>query len=161
MATIRKGNAEDVEGAFKLIQELAVFEKAPDAVENTVERMIEDGFGNKPVFEFFVAEEDGRIIGLALYYYCYSTWKGRFLYLEDLIVTEAYRGKGLGKQLFDAIILKAKKEGVALVGWQVLDWNEPAIDFYKKLGASLHPEWVNCRLYKEQIDAYQGNMADT
>lgn len=156
MATIRIGNQNDVEGALELIRELAEYEKAPDAVENTVERMRKDGFGDKPVFEFFVAEEAGEVVGLALYYYGYSTWKGRFLYLEDLIVTASYRGKGLGKQLFDAIIFKAKEEGVALVGWQVLDWNEPAIAFYKKLGASLHPEWINCRLYKNQIDAYEG-----
>ena len=156
MATIRIGNLNDVEGALELIRELAEYEKAPDAVENTVERMRKDGFGDKPVFEFFVAEEAGEVVGLALYYYGYSTWKGRFLYLEDLIVTASYRGKGLGKQLFDAIIFKAKEEGVALVGWQVLDWNEPAIAFYKKLGASLHPEWINCRLYKNQIDAYEG-----
>lgn len=156
MALIRNGNLNDVEGALNLIRELAEYERAADAVENTVERMRKDGFGDKPVFEFFVAEEAGGIVGLALYYYGYSTWKGRFLYLEDLIVTESYRGKGLGKQLFDAIIFKAKEEGVALVGWQVLDWNEPAIAFYKKLGASLHPEWINCRLYKNQIDAYEG-----
>jgi len=156
MATIRIGNLNDVEGALELIRELAEYEKAPDAVENTVERMRKDGFGDKPVFEFFVAEESGEVVGLALYYYGYSTWKGRFLYLEDLIVTASYRGKGLGKQLFDAIIFKAKEEGVALVGWQVLDWNEPAIAFYKKLGASLHPEWINCRLYKNQIDPYEG-----
>lgn len=157
MLSIRKGKKEDVSVAFQLIKELAKFENAPDAVENTVEKMIEDGFGDKPVFEFFVAEEGEKIVGLALYYYSYSTWKGRFLYLEDLIVTEAYRGKGLGKKLFDAIIFKAREEKVALVGWQVLDWNEPAIDFYKKLGASLHPEWVNCRLYKEQIEEYLGS----
>ncbi len=155
MAVIRKGTSDDLNGALKLIRELAEYEKAPEAVENTVQRMHEDGFGDKPVFEFFVAEEAEEVVGLALYYYGYSTWKGRFLYLEDLIVTASYRGKGLGKHLFDAIMFKAKEEGVALVGWQVLDWNEPAIDFYKKLGASLHPEWVNCRLYKEQINAYE------
>lgn len=155
MAIIRKGTPADVEGALMLIKELAEYEKAPDAVINTVERMIEDGFGDKPVFEFFVAEDAGAIVGLALYYYAYSTWKGKFLYLEDLIVTESYRGRGLGKQLFDAIIYKAKEESVALVGWQVLDWNKPAIDFYKKLGASLHPEWVNCRLYREQIEGFE------
>ena len=156
MTVIRKGKVEDVPAAFELIQELAIFEKAPDAVENTIERMIKDGFGEKPVFEFFVAEDAGKIVGLALYYYSYSTWKGKFLYLEDLIVAEQYRGKGFGKKLFDAIIFKAKEEGVSLVGWQVLDWNEPAINFYKKLGASLYPEWINCRLHKEQIDGYKG-----
>lgn len=156
MAIIRDGKVDDLEAAFKLIQELAVFEKAPDAVENTVERMIKDGFGEKPVFAFFVAEEEGEIIGLALYYYSYSTWKGKYLYLEDLIVTKAYRARGIGKKLFDAIIFKAKEEGVSLVGWQVLNWNEPAINFYKKLGASLYPEWINCRLHKEQIEEYNG-----
>lgn len=151
---IRKGNKEDLKAAFELIKELAVFEKAPDEVENTVESMMIDGFGDKPVFEFFVAEEGKEVIGLALYYYSYSTWKGKSLYLEDLIVKEAHRGKGIGKQLFDRVMLKAKEEAVCRVDWQVLDWNEPAINFYKKLGAHLDGEWINCRLYKEQIERY-------
>ena len=152
--TIRKGNKEDLKAAFALIQELAAYEKAPEEVENTVERMMKDGFGEKPVFAFFVAEEGGEVVGLALYYYSYSTWKGKSLYLEDLVVREAHRGKGIGKQLFDRVMLEAKEEGACRVDWQVLDWNTPDIDFYKRQGAHLDGEWINCRFYKEQIERY-------
>lgn len=152
---IRIGNQDDLEDALTLIRELAIFEKAPDAVENTVENMIKDGFGKRPVFEFFVAEMDGKVVALALYYYNYSTWKGRSLYLEDLIVKEEYRGRGIGKMLFERVILKAKEEQVGRMDWQVLDWNIPAIDFYKKMGASLDGEWINCRLTKTQIQHFE------
>lgn len=152
---IRSGNQDDLEDALALIKELAVFEKAPEAVENTIESMIKDGFGDRPVFEFFVAEVDGKVVGLALYYYNYSTWKGKSLYLEDLIVKEAYRGRGIGKRLFERVILKAKEEDVGRMDWQVLDWNTSAIDFYKKMGASLDDEWINCRLTKAQIQHFK------
>ena len=138
-----------------LIQELATFEREPDAVETTVESMKQDGFGEHPVFEFFLAEDAQQIVGLALYFYSYSTWKGKCLYLEDLIVTEAYRGRGLGRRLLDRVVMKAKKENAKRVVWQVLDWNTSAIDFYKSLGADLLPEWITCRLTEEQIQEYQ------
>ncbi|MTI30523.1 GNAT family N-acetyltransferase [Xanthovirga aplysinae] len=152
MINIRKGKKEDLPQVLKLIHELAVFEKAPNEVENNVEKMLEDGFGEKPVFEFFVAETDTQIIGTAIYYYSYSTWKGRCLYLEDLVVSESFKRQGIGKLLFNQLISQAKKEKVARLSWQVLDWNEPAINFYKKLNADLDSEWINCKLTREQLE---------
>ena len=153
--TIRPGTPDDLPQALDLIKELAVYEREPDAVETAVEDMIRDGFGERPVFEFFVAEEDKAIIGLALYYYSYSTWKGRCLYLEDLIVTQSHRGRGVGRGLFDKVLEKAKEEDVRRVVWQVLDWNTSAIEFYKSLGAAMLSEWVTCRLVHDQIQDYR------
>ncbi|MEQ9440244.1 MAG: GNAT family N-acetyltransferase [Cyclobacteriaceae bacterium] len=155
--TIRDGVKDDLPSVLKLIQELAEFERAPQEVEITLAELEHDGFGEKPVFEFFVAEdtEHNRIVGLALYFYSYSTWKGKCIYLEDLIVTASYRGQGVGKRLLDRIVLKAKEEDARRVVWQVLDWNTPAIEFYKSLGASLLTEWVTCRLVKDQIQQYE------
>lgn len=154
---IREGKKDDLPQVMELIRELAEFEREPHEVEISVEQMEKDGFGEQPVFEFFVAEdqEAGKIIGLALYFYSYSTWKGKCLYLEDLIIMQPYRGKGLGKKLFDKIMEKAQKVDARRVVWQVLDWNEPAIQFYKSLGAAMLPEWVTCRLVKDQIQEYQ------
>ena len=145
-ARIRQGTRADVPSVFALNQELASFEKAPLEVDNTVERMLEDGFGEKPIFDFFVAEFDGTVVGLALFYFRYSTWKGRRLYLEDLIVTQTHRGQGIGGLLFEAIVEKAKTTRSSGVVWQVLDWNEPAIDFYRKYGATFDGGWLNCAL---------------
>lgn len=140
---LRKGKEEDLPQILELIKELALYEKAPEQVTNTVAQMKKDGFGPTPVYWFFVAEEDGAIIGTALYYLRYSTWKGVRLYLEDLIVTEAARGRGAGKMLFEACINEAKQNGYSGMVWQVLDWNTPAIEFYKSYGAHLDGEWVN------------------
>ena len=153
--TIRPGTTNDLPQALDLIKELAEYEREPNAVETAVEDMMRDGFGERPVFEFFVAEEGEIIIGLALYYYSYSTWKGRCLYLEDLIVTQSHRGRGVGRGLFDKVLEKAKEEDVRRVVWQVLDWNTPAIEFYKSLGAAMLPEWVTCRLVHDQIQDYR------
>ena len=152
---IRKGTKADLPAAFELIYELAVYEKALHEVDNTVERMEEVGFGSNPVFGYFVAEEDGEIKGIALYYYRYSTWKGKSLYLEDLVVRASARGRGLGKRLFDAIVKEAKATRCRQINWQVLDWNEPAIRFYKRLGTQLDGEWVNCKLDHQQILSYK------
>lgn len=153
--SIRRGTENDLPQVLALINELAVYEKAPHEVENTLERMQEDGFGPNAIFGFFVAQlPNGQIAGLALYYYRYSTWKGRSLYLEDLVVTQSQRGKGIGQKLFDAIMWQAQQDDCRLVTWQVLDWNEPAIAFYKKLGAELEDEWINCKLRHAQIQAY-------
>ncbi|MFA0961548.1 N-acetyltransferase family protein [Roseivirga sp. BDSF3-8] len=152
--TIRKGVQEDLPAVMGLIQELAVYEKAPDEVENTIEQMQIEGFGPQSVFEFLVAEKEGTIIGLALYFYSYSTWKGKCLYLEDLVVTESERGSGVGRRLFDAVAEVAKNENAGRMQWQVLDWNEPAIGFYKQLGAELDGEWINCKLRREQLQNY-------
>lgn len=155
MVQIRKGTKADLPAALELIRELALYEKAPEQVDNSVERMEEDGFGEKPVFEYFVGEEEGDIKGIAIYYYRYSTWKGKSIYLEDLVVRESERGKGVGKLLLDAIVMEAKATGSRQVTWQVLDWNEPAIRFYKRLGAELDGEWINCRLNHQQILDYK------
>lgn len=152
---IRPGTADDLPQVLTLIQELAEFEREPDAVETTVESMKQDGFGDQPVFEFFVAEDGQKIIGLALYFYSYSTWKGKCIYLEDLIVTQSYRGQGLGRRLLDRVVMKAQEENAQRVGWQVLDWNTPAIEFYESLGAAPLPEWLTCRLTREQIQEYK------
>jgi GNAT superfamily N-acetyltransferase len=149
---IRTGTREDIPAAFALVQELALFEKAPHEVDNTPERMLQDGFGENPVFGFLMAEAGGQPVGMSLYYFRYSTWKGRRLYLEDLIVTEAYRGKGLGKLLFEATMKKALELNCYGMSWQVLDWNTPAIEFYKKYGAALDGEWVNCSLSRKQLE---------
>ncbi len=146
-ARIRPGTPADLPAALALIQELAVYERAPDAVVTTVETMTRDGFGPNRIFEFLVAETPvGGIVGLALYFPAYSTWKGRMLYLEDLIVTEAARGEGLGLRLFEAVVAEARRQNAKRVRWQVLDWNAPAIRFYERLGASLDPEWLNATL---------------
>ncbi len=130
---------------MELIRELALFEKAPQEVTVEFDHFVECGFGPKPVWQAWVAEtEDKKIIGFALCYIRYSTWKGTRLYLEDLIVTEAYRGQGIGKKFMELLIAEGKKAGHSGMMWQVLDWNEPAINFYKKLGADIDEEWFNC-----------------
>jgi len=148
---IRKGKKEDLSGVLKLIKELALFEKAPEEVTNTLSKMEEDGFGQNPVFSFIVATLENKIIGVALYFTKYSTWKEKGLYLDDLVITESMRGKGLGSKLFKAFIEEAKAMDAQQVHWQVLDWNTPAINFYKKLHASIEDEWLNCKLTIDQI----------
>src|SRR6188508_618854 len=148
---IRQGRKEDLTSVLKLIQELAAYERAPQEVTNTIEKMEIDGFGQHPVYGFFVAENKNGIVGLSLYYYRYSTWKGKRLYLEDIIVTESERGSGIGKLLFDVTMKHTLDSGCSGMTWQVLDWNEPAINFYKKYGSNLGQEWINCSLERNQI----------
>jgi len=143
---IRRAEKEDCARLLELINELAVFEKAPDEVTVTLAHFEESGFGLNPVWWAFVAECDGVINGFALYYIRYSTWKGQRMYLEDIIVTEAWRGKGLGRFLFDALIEEAKAKSFKGIVWQVLEWNESAINFYKKYHAAFDAEWVNCSI---------------
>ena len=148
---IRRAEAKDCARILELIKELAVYEKAPDEVTVTLEHFIESGFGEKPVWWAFVAEEtqpDGsnEIHGFALYYIRYSTWKGQRMYLEDILVTEKMRGQHSGKLLFDRLIEECKEKGFKGMVWQVLEWNEPAINFYKKYHASFDPEWINCSI---------------
>jgi GNAT superfamily N-acetyltransferase len=142
--TIRRAVREDCGRLLELVKELAVYEKAPDEVTVTLEHFEESGFGSTPVWWAFVAELDGRIEGFALYYIRFSTWKGQRLYLEDFVVTEKLRGLGIGRQLFDRLLTEAKEKGFNAIVWQVLEWNEPAINFYKKYNASFDGEWVNC-----------------
>ncbi len=155
--TIRAGRKEDLPRVLELIKELAEYERAPNEVTNTVALMETDGFGANPVYGFFVAESNGYITGLSLYYWRYSTWKGRRLYLEDIIVTERERGKGVGKLLFDRTMQKTLEENCTGMMWQVLTWNEPAINFYKKYGAKLDDEWTNCNLEEVQIRQLLGD----
>lgn len=143
---IRKATAEDCPRLLELIQELADYEKAPQEVTVTLEHFVESGFGENPVWWAFAAEVDGVVRGFALYYIRYSTWKGQRMYLEDILVTNEMRGKGLGKLLFDALIAEAKAKNFSGIVWQVLDWNEPAINFYKKYNASFDGQWVNCSI---------------
>ncbi|MBP8034000.1 MAG: GNAT family N-acetyltransferase [Bacteroidia bacterium] len=149
---IRKGTQADISSALTLVKELAAYEKAPNEVEVTIAEMTERGFGADKQFDFYVALLDGVIVGMALYYYKYSTWKGKCLFLEDIIVTESHRGKGLGKLLFDKVVEVSKEMKVRRMEWQVLDWNTPAIEFYKKYDATLDGEWVNCKLTNHQLE---------
>jgi GNAT superfamily N-acetyltransferase len=149
---IRRAVKEDCPRLMELIHELAVFEKAPDEVTVPVEHFVESGFGPNPVWWAFVAETSATsdspatVYGFALYYIRYSTWKGQRLYLEDLLVSEVMRGKGLGKLLFERVLEEAKEKKYSGLVWQVLDWNEPAINFYKKYNAVISDEWMNCTI---------------
>ena len=138
---IRKATKNDMPSVLELIQELATFEKEPDAVVVTVDDLIRDGFSENPLFQCFVAEVENEIIGMALYYYRYSTWKGKTIHLEDLIVKESKRGTGAGFALYKEIIKQGKAENVRRIEWNVLDWNTPAIDFYEKSGAKVLGDW--------------------
>ena len=144
---IRKAVKEDCRRMMELVQELAIYEKEPNAITVSFDHFVESGFGEHPVWWAYVAEIDGNVEGFALYYVRYSTWKGQRMYLEDLLVTDRLRGKGLGKLLFDQLIETAKEKNYSGIAWQVLDWNEPAINFYKKLNdVKFDKEWVNCSM---------------
>ncbi len=153
--SIRKGIPADLPQVLHLIRELAIYEKAPGEVTVTVKELETDGFGKNPVFYFFVAEMDKKIVGIALYYLKYSTWKGKGIFLEDLIVTEAHRKSGIGKKLFNEVVKTAKEMKAARMEWQVLEWNEPAIGFYKTFDTNFDAEWVNCKLTTDQIQNYK------
>jgi GNAT superfamily N-acetyltransferase len=144
---LRKAEKEDCPRLLELVQELATYERAPDEVTVTLEHFMESGFGNSPVWWAWVAENENEIVGFALYYIRYSTWKGQRMYLEDILVTNKYRGKGIGSLLFDKLIEVSKEKNLKAICWQVLDWNEPAINFYKKYkGVTFSDEWVNCTM---------------
>lgn len=151
MVTIRKAQPSDAPHILGLIRELALFEKAPEAVWNTEAEIMEEGFGAHPYFFAFVAEAaDGEIVGMAVYHWAYSTWKGKYMFLDDLYVKEKMRGQGVGKLLLDAFLADAKERGANLVKWQVLHWNEPAINFYRKYEVLMDNEWIDCKIiYRE------------
>lgn len=155
---IRKGEQKDMKSVLELIQELAVFEKEPDAVELTVADLERDGFGSNPLFHTFVAEIDEEIVGIALYYYRYSTWKGKTIHLEDLIVKENQRGSGIGFALYSKIIEQGKIDNVRRIEWAVLDWNIPAIEFYKKSGAKILEDWRTVQMNEQQISNFLRNL---
>ncbi|QRR03871.1 GNAT family N-acetyltransferase [Dyadobacter sandarakinus] len=140
----RQGTLEDIPAIFELVKELAIYERALNQVSNTPEKMARD-YKDK-LYDFFVAEHDSKIVGLCLYYFRYSTWKGKRLYMEDIIVTESMRGNGIGKILFDATVAAAKQTGCTGMLWQVLDWNTSAVGFYRKYGTNFDNEWINCSL---------------
>jgi GNAT superfamily N-acetyltransferase len=150
---IRNGRKEDLPKVLELIKELALYERSLDQVTNTVAQMEIDGFGPNPLFGFFVAERSQQIIGISLYYFRYSTWKGKRLYLEDIIVTESERGTGCGRKLFERTMQFSIEEKCSGMMWQVLNWNEPAINFYKKYDSRIDDEWLNCHLESKQIES--------
>ncbi|MFN3841048.1 MAG: GNAT family N-acetyltransferase [Cyclobacteriaceae bacterium] len=151
--TIRKGMKSDLPRVLELIKELAEYERAPHEVTNTVALMEKDGFGTNPIYDFFVAETNAGIVGISIFYWRYSTWKGKRLYLEDIIVTASERGKGYGKRLFDRTMQHALDEDCSGMLWQVLEWNEPAINFYRKFyNPKCDGEWINCSLERRQME---------
>ena len=152
--TLRVAQKEDCPRLIELVNELALFEKAPEEVTVSLQEFEDSGFGNNQVWKAFVAVDNDVIIGFALYYIRFSTCKGRRVYLEDFIVTEEYRGKGVGKLLFEKIIQETKELGYSGMVWQVLGWNEPAIGFYKKYEANIEEGWLNASLSKERLSKY-------
>ena len=154
---IRKGIPADMKSVLELIQELAAFEKEPDAVVITEADLIRDGFGTTPLFHVFVAEVEMQIAGIALYYYRYSTWKGKTIHLEDLIIKESMRGTGLGYALYSEIIKQGKKDHVRRIEWNVLDWNTPAITFYEKSGAKVLDDWRVAQMDEAAINYFVDN----
>ena len=151
---VRQGAKADMKAVLSLIQELATFEKEPDAVVITEADLIRDGFGENPLFHTFVAEENNEIIGMALYYYRYSTWKGKTIHLEDLVVRENKRGTGAGFALYSAIIEQGKKDNVRRIEWNVLDWNTNAIHFYEKSGAKVLLDWRVVHMDENGIEKF-------
>jgi len=149
---LRFAIAEDCPRILELIHELAVYEKAPEEVTVTLQEFIDAGFGETPVWKAFVAEDENQILGFALYYIRYSTWKGCRLYLEDFLVTENARGRGVGKLLFERVMKEAKDNNYNGMSWQVLDWNAPAINFYNKYAVQLETGWLNASFSKDQIN---------
>jgi GNAT superfamily N-acetyltransferase len=150
---IRRGVEKDIPALFDLINELAMFEKSPDEVKNSIEKMCRES----NYFRFFIAEKEKEIVGSALYFFAYYSWVGKSLYLDDLYVKEKYRGKNIGKRLLREIFKEAKKEQCGRVRWQVLDWNEEAIGFYRKIGAEIDNKWLNCDFNKNGIDKFLKN----
>ena len=154
---IRKGTPQDMPDVLALITELAVFEREPDAVVISTKDLLRDGFSENPLFHTFVAEVNEEIIGVALYYYRFSTWKGKTIHLEDLIVKENNRGTGAGFALYSEIIKQGKKDNVRRIEWNVLDWNTPAIDFYEKSGAKVLSDWRVVQMDENGIEAFLNN----
>lgn len=158
---IRKGTVHDMCEVLALIKELAIYEREPEAVDITEAHLIEHGFGAYPMFETLVAEYEGSIVGMALYYPRYSTWKGPTLHLEDLIVKEKFRRKSIGEKLFSRVIEIGKQRGVKRIEWAVLNWNTPAIEFYKQAGATVFEEWRIAQMNEESINNYLKNRLDS
>lgn len=146
--------AGDVDAICSLIKELAIYERAANEAVLTPQQLLEDGFSENKIFHCFVARQQQQVIGIALTYIKYSTWKGKCVFLEDIIVTDAHRNKGVGTLLFNRAVAYAHSLNAARLEWQVLEWNEPAIKFYQKMGATLDPEWINGKLTREDLQNY-------
>lgn len=155
---IRKGEITDMPEVLVLIRDLAAFEKEPDAVVITVADLERDGFGPKPLFHTFIAEVNNKIVGMALYYYRYSTWKGRTIHLEDLVVKEPMRGSGVGFALYKAVIAQGQQDQVRRIEWNVLDWNTPAIAFYVKSGAKVLDDWRVAQMDENGINEFLSKL---
>ena len=158
---IRRAERRDCARLLELVQELATYERAPNEVTVTLEHFTDSGFGEKPVWWALVAEVDEKIVGFALYYIRYSTWKGQAMYLEDILVTNEMRGKGIGKLLFDHLIEEAQEKKFNRIIWQVLDWNEPAINFYKKYNTEIDRGWLNCSIYVTSPSSKSTNVSES
>lgn len=148
---IRAGRKEDLEAIQYLINQLAIYEKEPNEVETNVNDLMTSGFGPHKIFDFFVAETSQGIKGFALFFWKYSTWKGKAIYLEDFYVEPEYRGTGMGKQLFESVVQFAHENGAKRMEWVVLSWNEPALKFYKKMGTKLDDGWQIGQLFPEDF----------
>ena len=148
---IRTAIPDDVPAILELIRQLAIFEKQPDAVETTQAELLQEGFGENPLYRCFVAEINKEVVGIALFYYRFSTWKGRTIHLEDLMVKKEYQKSKIGTALFEAVAKVAKNEKVRRFEWEALNWNTPAINFYKKYNTSIDNEWVLCKLYYDDL----------
>lgn len=157
--TVREADRADMPAVLELIKDLADFEKEPEAVITTVEILEAEGFGEQPLFHCFVAEREGKIEGMALFYYRFSTWKGRTLHLEDLIVKEASRGTGMGGALFRKVIEFAREKQVKRTEWVVLDWNQHAIDFYERCGADILKDWYTVQMDEEGMRKFISRLA--
>lgn len=149
--TVRKAVKKDAADILRLIKELAEYEKALEEVKVSLQELENDGFGPNAIYSAFVAEADGKVVGMALYYVKYSTWKGRCIYLDDIVVSEPYRRYGIGGKLFEEVVKVCQAMGARKMDWQVLDWNEPAIEFYKKYSTVFSDEWRNCTLHEKQL----------
>lgn len=154
---IETGTRKDLEILLELVRELAEFERAPEKVTNSVKAMEVDGFGPNRIFDFFLIKKDGELAGMIVTYFRYSTWRGRTLYLEDIYIKPEYRGLGIGKKAMIFLSQKAVEENCTRISWEVLDWNEKAINFYKGLGAEFDHEWVNCHLENENLKKLAGD----
>ncbi len=154
---LRRSEKKDMNSVLKLIKELAIFEHEPDAVKITEEELIRDGFGESPAFKVFVAEFNDEIVGMALFYQRYSTWKGKSIHLEDLIVSKNYRGKGIGSKLYEKVLHYAFDNNFKRVAWEVLNWNKVAIDFYKSTGATIFEEWRVAQLDEVGLKNFVSN----
>jgi len=154
MIQIRKALKEDMEGVHELVRELAAYEKAPEAVETSPKIYQRDGFElDNTLFECLIAENTGgKIVGIALFFFGYSTWKGKLLYLDDLVVSESYRRQGIGRRLLDNLVAYGVEQDARMIKWQVLDWNTPAIEMYKGLEAHFDGGWIDCKLYRDQME---------